>query len=187
MLDPYLHFVSVCCYLEVQIYKIPCRSHTISEIVSIWNWLKLGKKDTAEIGKAHYVPVLHESHAKAWLASSGRLLAVSVSLGAGAGHGAATASSEGLHWELLVCSRGWFSGTATFFNAFVFQKWHRSLLKQTGVGETGHALSFAACANMGLASLMRDLQWPRRGSTSHSRTFWTEQQKFQLGPVEDRT
>lgn len=125
MLDPYQHFVSVCCYLEVQIYKITCKSHTISDIVSIWNWLKLGKKDTAEIGKAHYVLVLHESHAKAWLASSGRFLAVSVSLGAGAGHGAATASSEGLHWELLVCSRGWFSGTATFFNAFVFQKWHR--------------------------------------------------------------
>lgn len=77
-----------------------------------------------------------------------------------------SAFTGGLHCAsgLLVWSRGWFSVTH-FFNAFVFQKCQCEVYwspKQTGVGETGHALSFPGWANMGLASLMRHLQWPRR-------------------------
>lgn len=58
----------------------------------------------------------------------------------------------------LSAAEAGFLGQPHFLMLLCFRSGTGGLLKQTGVGETGHALSFAACANMGLASLMRDLQ-----------------------------
>lgn len=115
-----------------------------------------------------------ESCSGCWLTVSERSLAPlddSVSLGVGAVGLLYLEQPLCIHWRPAVCLRG--AGLRqglvfcdTFFNAFVFQKWQCEVYwssKQTGVGETGHALTFPARANMGLASLMRSLQWPRRG------------------------
>lgn len=84
-----------------------------------------------------------------------------------------------------------------FFIPFAFQKWQHEMYlscKETGISaiETGHALKFPGCTNMGSASLLRDLQWhgyvkdEERVLQPGPQDFWMEQLKLLLGPAEDR-
>lgn len=158
MLDLYQNFDSVCRYLGVQINKIPCKSHTISEIVQHLELAQIKKKYTAKNYKAHYVPVLNQSHAQSrsrcWLTLSERCsdpLCCSVSLAAGNVWLLSLEQPLCIQWGLAVPHSCFFEVEAGFlcqpwfFNAFVFQKWQHQVYssrKQTGVGEVGHALRF---------------------------------------------